>query len=89
MKLTLVLLLAVACSASFEVQNEPMTLCGNQLAKAIFLVCSSTENSKRDAGWRLPGNVVRVLNGVRGKRGGVADECCIKPCYLEEILTFC
>ncbi|KAJ8735148.1 hypothetical protein PYW08_014398 [Mythimna loreyi] len=89
MKLTLVLLLAVACSASFEVQNEPMTLCGRQLSRTTALVCSSTENSKRDAGWWLPGNVVRVLNGMRGKRGGIVDECCHKPCYLEEILTYC
>ncbi|KAJ8732327.1 hypothetical protein PYW08_015057 [Mythimna loreyi] len=38
--------------------------------------------------WRRQG-AARALGGVRGKRDGVADECCNKPCTLEELRSYC
>nr|UYS57575.1 insulin-like peptide 3 [Hyphantria cunea] len=43
---------------------------------------------KRDSGNQMLKENVRALSGFRGKRGPV-DECCYKPCTVDELLTYC
>ncbi|KAJ8733606.1 hypothetical protein PYW07_014157 [Mythimna separata] len=89
MKLTLVLLLVVVCSWKSEAQDGARFYCGRYLSEVLASLCwGSQEEVKRDAGWWLPQRSVRAMNTVRGKRG-LADECCLKPCTIDEMMTYC
>lgn len=87
MKLTLVLFLVVAYSWCSEAQNEAKVFCGRVLSERLAALCWSN-SVKRDAGWWMTNDAVRSLSGVRGKRG-LANECCEKPCTVEELLSYC
>uniref|UniRef100_A0A2H1WZT3 SFRICE_013371 n=1 Tax=Spodoptera frugiperda TaxID=7108 RepID=A0A2H1WZT3_SPOFR len=88
MKLNLVLLVTVACFWCCEAQSGADYYCGRQLAVKMGNVCNDHMEGKRDAGWWMSTNAVRSLTGFRGKRG-ISDECCFKPCTLDELLTYC
>lgn len=84
----IVFALVLACAACYASREGTDFYCGRNLAITIANLCYKSEAAKRDAGWWLPPQGVRALGGVRGKRGPV-DECCEKPCSLNELLSYC
>ncbi|XP_031765089.2 bombyxin A-1 homolog [Galleria mellonella] len=89
---------------SFASINSMVTVpvkqfCGRKLSDALAFLCPYQDHVKRtydgfsndienDWSWLgLP--KIRALDGVRGKRQGVASECCLKPCSISELMTYC
>nr|UYS57573.1 insulin-like peptide 1 [Hyphantria cunea] len=62
--------------------------CGRRLSNILAAVCWDDEPMKRDAGWGFSPIHMRALGGYRGKRGPV-DECCYKPCTIDELRGYC
>ncbi|KAG6456873.1 hypothetical protein O3G_MSEX009988 [Manduca sexta] len=64
--------------------------CGRTLANARELLCSNYNLVKRssmegeDWWWDRA-----MLKSTRGKRNGIVEECCYKPCSVDELLTYC
>ncbi|XP_035428748.1 insulin-related peptide 4 [Spodoptera frugiperda] len=87
MKFTLVLLVVVACFWCCAAQSANF-YCGRRLAEVLSKLCWDHTEEKRDAGWWMSADAARSLSGVRGKRGPV-DECCDKPCTVDELLAYC
>ncbi|KAJ8712589.1 hypothetical protein PYW07_005431 [Mythimna separata] len=87
MKFFTVFALMLACAACYASQDGTNFYCGRHLSRTLAMLCWGAE-SKRDAGWWMPPQSARALGGVRGKRGPV-DECCMKPCSIDELLTYC
>ncbi|CAB3230439.1 unnamed protein product [Arctia plantaginis] len=87
MKYSLVLVMVVlACTNVLA--DDAQIYCGRRLSNVLATLCWDVEMVKRDAGgWMMKQNV-RALGSVRGKRGPV-DECCYKPCTIDELLTYC
>ncbi|KAJ8732443.1 hypothetical protein PYW07_015042 [Mythimna separata] len=98
MKLTVVLIFVVACFWCCEAQNGASYYCGRRLSQVLAALCWGAEEKRsaswwgpeerRPGGWWARGDAARALGGVRGKRG-LADECCDKPCTVDELLTYC
>ncbi|XP_075980259.1 insulin-related peptide 4-like [Anticarsia gemmatalis] len=90
MKLSLVLALVVVASVFSEAQGSGNVYCGRRLSNILAALCyeESSNMVKRDGGWWLDAAGVRALGGARGKRG-LVDECCNKPCTIDELLTYC
>nr|UYS57578.1 insulin-like peptide 6 [Hyphantria cunea] len=53
----------------------------------LAALCWETEMVKRDDGWWMSQERAQALGSVRGQRGP-AEECCDKPCTVEELLTY-
>ncbi|KAG6456846.1 hypothetical protein O3G_MSEX009991 [Manduca sexta] len=88
MRFVAVLLLLCLCG----VYSERHVYCGRRLADTLMLLCDSDYLMKRSLdhegpGWWWPAQRARALG--RGKRDGIADECCVKPCSIEELLSYC
>lgn len=63
--------------------------CGQRFSRVIASLCyPSTQLVKRYGGWWMAKERARVLGTIRGKRGP-AEECCDKPCTVEELRTYC
>ncbi|PZC83937.1 insulin-related peptide 4 [Helicoverpa armigera] len=88
MKLFLVLAIVVVFAWSSEAQNGASYYCGRRLAEVLATLCWGSEEVKRDAGWWMSPDAAHSLSGARGKRGPV-DECCYKPCTVDELLSYC
>uniref|UniRef100_A0A2A4JKR2 Insulin-like domain-containing protein n=1 Tax=Heliothis virescens TaxID=7102 RepID=A0A2A4JKR2_HELVI len=87
MKFYMVFALIVACMACCAAQDGTNFYCGRRFSRAVAVLCWGAE-SKRDAGWWMPQRGTNSLTGMRGKRGP-ADECCDKPCSIDELLSYC
>ncbi|KAJ8732330.1 hypothetical protein PYW08_015060 [Mythimna loreyi] len=98
MKLTLVLIIVAACSWCGEAQDGASYYCGRHLSRVLANLCWGASEEKRANGWWGPEERAtgwwgrqgagRALGGVRGKRS-LTDECCDKPCTVDELLTYC
>ncbi|XP_026733453.1 insulin-related peptide 2-like [Trichoplusia ni] len=84
MKLVVVVVAVVACAWLSAAQSGVSVYCGRQLSERLSSLCWGEPEQKR--GWWVP--PAGALAGVRGKRG-LVDECCDKPCSIEELLTYC
>ncbi|XP_059056877.1 bombyxin A-1 homolog [Achroia grisella] len=105
MKVYNIFICAFVIIASFASVNSMVTtsaryFCGRKLSEALAMFCPFEDHAKRgfeglsndidmhDWPWlTLP--KIRALDGIRGKRQGVASECCLKPCTLPELLSYC
>ncbi|XP_053607018.1 bombyxin A-1 homolog [Plodia interpunctella] len=99
MKLQVILvLILVATLSKVSSKSTHQTYCGRRLANALAMLCPDEDMGKRSYN-SIPDYEVdywpwlskaRALEGIRGKRqGGVASECCDKPCSLPELLSYC
>lgn len=87
MKLLIVVLSLFALT--YVSANNAHVYCGRQLSNILAAVCWDNEPMKRDGvSIGFPALDARVLDGYRGKRGPV-DECCFKPCTVDELQTYC
>lgn len=85
---------------SFTPVDDPHVYCGRRLAQMLDLLCGDDYLVKKSAPsynsvnydgfpWQWLGHhKARAMASARGKRG-VADECCEKPCTVDELLTYC
>ncbi|CAB3234439.1 unnamed protein product [Arctia plantaginis] len=87
MKVALAITLIVVICRQVEAQTA-QRYCGRRFSNMLAALCRDTEVVKRDDGWWMSQKIARTLSNVRGKRGPV-EECCDKPCSLEELLTYC
>ncbi|CAB3230427.1 unnamed protein product [Arctia plantaginis] len=87
MKFSLVLVIIVLACSDVLAGNAQI-YCGRRLSNVLATLCWDTEMVKRNTGGWFSKENVRALGGVRGKRGPV-DECCYKPCDIDELLTYC
>lgn len=87
MKVLQVLLL-VAFVSIFVSAEKSKKFCGSDLSDSVARLCWSVEMVKRGAGWWMSPEGGRMLGGIRDKRG-LVDECCFKPCTVDELLTYC
>nr|P33720.1 RecName: Full=Bombyxin A-3 homolog; Contains: RecName: Full=Bombyxin A-3 homolog B chain; Contains: RecName: Full=Bombyxin A-3 homolog A chain; Flags: Precursor [Samia cynthia]BAA03023.1 Samia bombyxin homolog A-3 [Samia ricini] len=93
----LFLVLEVAAMASGD--DTPHVYCGRRLAIMLSYLCDNqylmkrtpyTSSESEGYGWRwLAPQRARQLAGARGKRQGIAEECCNKPCTEDELLGYC
>lgn len=99
---TLLLLLAFIGIVAVIRSQEGKFYCGRSLARALALLCENGMLIKRSEPysammphqqevsyqwpWITPH---RAHNLDRGKRNGVASECCEKPCTVDELLSYC
>ncbi|XP_060802645.1 bombyxin A-1 homolog [Amyelois transitella] len=98
MKLQIVFVLTlVAVMTIVTSKTTHQTYCGRKLANALAIMCLDEDIGKRsynslleyDEYWPWLSKS-RALEGIRGKRqGGVASECCDKPCSIPELLSYC
>lgn len=90
MKTHILLLLASICLSSLVLAKSPtQVLCGRRLANTLAYLCYEGSAEKRSGA--NSGNKYWWASslGVRGKRDGVVEECCEKPCSLDELLSYC
>ncbi|CAB3230415.1 unnamed protein product [Arctia plantaginis] len=93
MKVSVVLILLVLV-VGHESARTSQVYCGRRLSDVLAVLCWDSEIVKRDvemvkrSEWRMPMESALALDGVRGKRGPV-DECCYKPCTIDELFTYC
>ncbi|CAB3230423.1 unnamed protein product [Arctia plantaginis] len=87
MKFSVVLLL-VALVSGYVSPEKSKKFCGPELSNIVANLCWNVEMVKRGAGWWMPPAPGRMLGGMRDKRG-LVDECCYKPCTIDELLTYC
>lgn len=99
---TLLLLFAFIGIVAVIHSQEGKFYCGRSLARALALLCENGMLIKRSEPynvmmphqqevsyqwpWITPH---RAHNLDRGKRNGVASECCEKPCTVDELLSYC
>ncbi|CAB3230429.1 unnamed protein product [Arctia plantaginis] len=89
MKVALVVLFMVLICRQFEAHQSAQKYCGRRFPRVVAALCyPSTELVKRDGSWWMLQERARALGRVRGKRGPV-EECCKKPCTIEEVRTYC
>ncbi|XP_052758777.1 bombyxin A-3 homolog isoform X2 [Galleria mellonella] len=80
--------------------NSVQVYCGRRLSEALAYLCTKdierrSFNSIPNDGtarysWPVPVlPKFKALEGVRGKRQGVATECCEKGCTMSELLNYC
>ncbi|CAG9105446.1 unnamed protein product [Plutella xylostella] len=91
------MLVAAAAGAGAGEGGEGQVFCGRRLADALDVLC---ENGllleKRSAPPALRGHwlapprpwLARGRALARGRRH-VVDECCLKPCTVDELITYC
>lgn len=97
-----VFLVFVIVAVSYSAGDRPQKYCGRRLADARAVICGyTTEEEKKsieyneveyDAGgyswpW-LQAHKAIVLAQPRNKRG-IVEECCEKPCSINELLSYC
>ncbi|XP_059058041.1 bombyxin B-2 homolog [Achroia grisella] len=96
--LALFLALAAILSSFTTSGNSVQYYCGRRLSEALAYLCTEdvdkrSSNSIPDYemySWSLPAlPKFKALESVRGKRQGVATECCEKACTLSELLNYC
>lgn len=87
MKLSIMLLL-VSLVYGYVSAEKSRKFCGTELSKIVANLCWDVEMVKRGGGWWMPHAPGRMLGGMRDKRG-LVDECCFKPCTIDELLTYC
>ncbi|CAB3230418.1 unnamed protein product [Arctia plantaginis] len=87
MKFSVVLLLFALASGSVAAVKSKK-FCGSELSNIVANLCWNVEMVKRGTGWWMSPGGGRVLGGMRDKRG-LVDECCYKPCTIDELLTYC
>ncbi|CAH2258648.1 bombyxin A-1 homolog [Pararge aegeria] len=76
-------------------QVKGRTYCGRELAIALDLICngqlikrSETPKNNNELDWPwIPSHTAHSLNRI--KRQNVVSECCLKPCTVNELLTYC
>ncbi|XP_031770062.1 bombyxin A-3 homolog [Galleria mellonella] len=94
----LVLLFALSAILYTTSGNSVQFYCGRRLSEALAYLCTEENVEKRsfnsipneEYSWSIPAfPKFRALEGVRGKRQGVATECCEKACTLSELLSYC
>lgn len=72
-------------------------LCGRILSETVNAVCekysvkrSMPYNSGLEQYWLwLRQHNALALASSRGKRDGIANECCLKSCSMDELLSYC
>ncbi|CAB3230417.1 unnamed protein product [Arctia plantaginis] len=87
MKFLEVLLLAALIGSNVSAEKS-RKFCGSGLSDIVASLCWNVEIVKRGAGWWMSPEGGRMLGGMRDKRG-LVDECCYKPCTIDELLTYC
>nr|UYS57576.1 insulin-like peptide 4 [Hyphantria cunea] len=87
MKVALAVTLIVVIYGQLEAQTA-QRYCGRQFSNMVAALCWETVMVKRDGSWWMSQEKARALGSLRGKRGP-AEECCAKPCTVEELLTYC
>lgn len=86
MKLVMFCAMLVCCAWSSSAQGTAAgasVYCGQRLSETLAVLCWGPAVDKRN--WVPPAS---ALAGVRGKRGPV-DECCDKPCTVDELIQYC
>ncbi|KAL0822171.1 hypothetical protein ABMA28_004302 [Loxostege sticticalis] len=91
MKTQVLILLALICFSSFASAKSPtQVFCGRRLASTLAYLCYDESVEKRSGPSSLDKKYWWAgALGTRGKRGGVVEECCEKPCTLDELLSYC
>ncbi|XP_028175212.1 bombyxin B-10-like [Ostrinia furnacalis] len=91
MKTQILILLAITCLSSFgSASSSTQILCGRRLANTLAYMCYDESVEKRSGSNRLEDKYWWTgALGSRGKRGGVVEECCEKPCSIDELLSYC
>lgn len=84
----LVVLLLTALVYGYVSAEMSKKFCGPDLSEIVAKLCWNVEMVKRGNGWWMRPQGGRVLGGMRDKRG-LVDECCYKPCTVDELLTYC
>jgi hypothetical protein len=97
MKMILFVLFALFSLSDVRGTSPGQIYCGRKLANTLAYLCSAGMLEKRAMSfvefeelswpWLLP--KTRALEDARSKRGGVATECCNKPCTREVLLSYC
>ncbi|XP_075980263.1 insulin-related peptide 2-like [Anticarsia gemmatalis] len=87
MKYSLVLALVLVSLVCVSAQVSSV-YCGRRLSNALAVLCWDADVVKRAGGWALHAAGARTLGGARHKRR-LVDECCYKPCTVDELLTYC
>lgn len=98
MKMQVLFTLVVLAFATLASAKTPAQIyCGRRLANVLAYLCREDDFSKRsgnyidyDNVWPWTLSKSKALEAARGKReGGVATECCDKPCTQSELLSYC
>lgn len=103
MSYKLITVLAVlAAVTDISIQGPPQTFCGRKLANTLAVLCQngfllhkrSDHNSlfyddmPKFGGWQSKQDTELEFPG-RGKRTGIIEECCIQPCTVDVLMTYC
>nr|QDK59898.1 insulin-like peptide 1 [Cydia pomonella] len=98
MKLQIVIFMVIISVISAQ---NPQVYCGRRLARTLAVLCFEDFNredkrsnyidtygheGRYSSPW-LPASA--ALSLMRGKRQGIATECCDKPCTIDEMMTYC
>nr|P33719.1 RecName: Full=Bombyxin A-2 homolog; Contains: RecName: Full=Bombyxin A-2 homolog B chain; Contains: RecName: Full=Bombyxin A-2 homolog A chain; Flags: Precursor [Samia cynthia]BAA03021.1 Samia bombyxin homolog A-2 [Samia ricini] len=96
---TQVLFLIVVLAVMASGDDTAHVYCGRRLATMLLYVCDNQYQVKRPPyissenegyGWKwLERQRARQLDEARGKRQGIVEECCNKPCTENELLGYC
>lgn len=94
MKLSLFLIFVVVVSSYGSDQKQ--VYCGRRLSNALANLCDYSILEKKSVRmdfqgtwpWLQQENAV-ALSRPRGKRDGIVEECCDKPCSINELLSYC
>ncbi|OWR46809.1 bombyxin B-6 [Danaus plexippus] len=99
MKLLVFMTAIVLSAATSRTDDGPRVFCGRALAEARVLYCFGskiTDHVKRVEKHDLqtsqfyfwPWMAVRFYS-LRKRIPGLVDECCLKPCYVSQLLSYC
>ncbi|XP_072930571.1 bombyxin A-3 homolog [Epargyreus clarus] len=94
----------VVMTTAITTDEGPRTYCGRMLASAQSLYCDSLEDTPQkkylkypsiESGkdmwdWLAKRFSYAMSSAARSKRiAGLVKECCHKPCYVSQLLSYC
>ncbi|NP_001138796.1 bombyxin E-1-like [Bombyx mandarina] len=80
-------ILLVLLTVAVLSENAGRTYCGRYLARTLANLCSDAGQEKRGEDWSWLSASGRKDGAVT--ENGVANECCLHPCTLEVLLSYC
>nr|P26730.1 RecName: Full=Bombyxin A-7; Short=BBX-A7; AltName: Full=4K-prothoracicotropic hormone; Short=4K-PTTH; Contains: RecName: Full=Bombyxin A-7 B chain; Contains: RecName: Full=Bombyxin A-7 A chain; Flags: Precursor [Bombyx mori]BAA00668.1 bombyxin A-7 precursor [Bombyx mori] len=88
--LAIALMLTIVMWVSTQQPQAVHTYCGRHLARTLADLCWEAGVDKRsDAQYASYGSAwLMPYSEGRGKRG-IVDECCLRPCSVDVLLSYC